>query len=157
MFFFYLFPLIGTDQSSAGSSSPSVIADQQSCKAYHSIDLSSFHPPSAIKGWVHDVAEGKGARDSCRIHNDRVYLFKCISTSIPPLTVSSKANRETQTHSHTYLKWHRRLAASCYPSWLSKVNRKKITPSNCSSHREGHTDGPESKDNRSSSFFHGYF
>lgn len=31
--------------------------------------------------------------------------------------------RCTHTHKHTHLQRHRRLAASCYPSWLSKLKR----------------------------------
>lgn len=46
-----------------------------------------------------------------------------------PLTVSSKASGDTQTQTHTYtsLQRYRRLAASCFTSWLSKL-AKNITP-----------------------------
>lgn len=65
-----------------------------------------------------------GATDLYSMHNNRVHLSTCIMPSIAPwLSHLRPMEVHTHTHKHTHLQRHRRLAASCYPSWLSKLKR----------------------------------
>lgn len=68
---------------------------------------------------------GRGVTDPYSMHNNRLRLPTCIPPSISPwLSHLRPMETHTNTHTRTSLQRHRRLAASCYPSWLSKEEKK---------------------------------
>lgn len=70
----------------------------------------------------------EGVTDSYSMHNNWVRLSTCNAPSIS-LWLSHWRPMETHKHTrtHTSLQRHRRLAASCYTIWLSKLFKKNHT------------------------------